>query len=138
MIEKSAWLACSPERAFDLWVREISLWWPADRRHTGEADSTITIEPTGRFFERARDGREVELGRVLAWDRPRRIEFDFYPGTDPEHPTRAVLTFEPEAEGTRVTVVHRPTDASRDLWDKRADRFIASWDRVFAEFSRTL
>lgn len=136
MIEHSVHLPVPRERAFDLWVGEISHWWPAERRHTGDPASEILVLETGRFFERARDGREVELGRVREWRRPESLRLDFYPGTDAEHPTDVTITFEPEGDGTRVTVRHHPTDASRDMWDSRAGRYVASWTLVLASFAR--
>lgn len=136
MIERSVHLSVPPERAFELWTGEISHWWPADRRHTKDEGSAIFLLESGRFFERSRDGREVELGRVRVWKRPERLEFDFYPGTDPDHPTQVAVTFTPEGAGTRVTVHHRPTDASRDLWDARAPRYVESWTLVLAAFER--
>ncbi len=138
MIRKSVWLACAPERAFDVWVDEISSWWPADRRHTGDARSALVLDPGGRFFERSREGREVELGRVRERIRPEKLVLDFFPGTDPDHPTRVTVTFTAENGGTLVLVVHEPTELSRDLWDARAPRYEASWDRVLGEFERAI
>lgn len=135
MIRQSVLLPCNPRAAFDLWVDEISTWWPADRRHTKDPDSRIFLLESGRFYEQASDGLEVELGRVRDWRRPERIELDFYPGTDPEHPTRVLITFAAEGAGTRVTVEHEPTESSRDLWGDRAARYVASWERVLPAFA---
>lgn len=89
---------------------------------------------SGRFFERARDGREVELGRVRAWEPPSRLLLDFYPGTDADHPTEVEVRFalEGEAPATRVTILHRPTPASEALFQASAPRYVASWDRVLS------
>lgn len=85
-----------------------------------------------RFVERARDGREVPLGKVRVWEPPARIVLDWYPGTDVDHPTEVEIRFERERNGTRVHVTHRPTEASRDLFDGRAPRYVASWDLVLS------
>lgn len=130
MIEKSVVLPCDAARAFHLFTREISSWWPPSRRHTSDPASTLTLEPTGRFFERAASGLEVELGRVCAWEPPHRLLLDFYVGTDPEHPTRVEIRFEPLAKGTRVVVDHRPTPISQEMWDQRNARFASSWELV--------
>ena len=75
----------------------------------------------GRFWERATDGREVELGRVLVWEPAKRLILDFYPGTDAQHPTEVVVRFAAENGGTRVVVQHRPKPESAELWaDGRA------------------
>jgi hypothetical protein len=136
MIRKTVLLACDAARAFALFTEQASDWWPESRRHTKDPRSTITILASGRFWERAADGQEVELGRVQVWDPPRRLVLDFYPGTDAEHPTEVVVTFVAEAGGTRVTVDHQPTAASEALWKQRFARFEASWDLVLAALAR--
>lgn len=127
MISKSVHLACAPAKAFALFTEEAADWWPEGRRHTGDPRSEIRLLASGRFWERAGDGREVELGRVREWDPPRRLALDFYVGTDAAHPTAVVVTFVAEGEGTRVTVDHGPTPATGQLWQQRAPRFEQSW-----------
>jgi uncharacterized protein YndB with AHSA1/START domain len=135
MIHKSVFLHCPPARAFQLFTEEISIWWPESRRHTSDPNSQIFLLAGGRFFERARDGHEIELGYVHDWDPPRRLVLDFYPGTDPAHPTRVVVGFVAEGDGTRLTIEHGPTEASADLFDLRAPRYETSWDAVFVSLS---
>jgi hypothetical protein len=132
MIEKSVVLACACERAFALFTERASDWWPELLRHTGDAGSQITLLASGRFWERAADGREVELGRVTAWEPPTRLALDFYPGTGRLHPTEVVVRFSAEGDRTRVVIQHRPTVASADLWVAGARRFERSWERVLA------
>ena len=131
MIQKSVYLHCPPTRAFQIFTGEISRWWPESRRHTGDPNSEIRILSSGRFYERARDGHEVELGFVHEWNPPQRLVLDFYPGTDPEHPTRVVISFVAEGDGTRLTIDHGPTAASANLFDLRAPNYEASWDAIF-------
>ena len=128
MITKSVVLACGVARAFELFTAHAGEWWPKQRRHTPDAQSEIRMLASGRFWERARDGTEVELGRVRHWEAPHRLVLDFYPGTDAQHPTEVVVTFAAQGEVTLVTVEHRPTEASEALWRTRASRFIASWE----------
>jgi hypothetical protein len=130
VIRRRVLLRCAPERAFTLFTQEASAWWPPSRRHTGDPESAIRLVPDGRFWEEARDGRAVELGRVVAWEPPARLVLDFYPGTDAEHPTAVEVRFEPVDGGTQVVVEHRPTAASDALWDGRAPAFERSWEAV--------
>lgn len=136
MIVKSITLLCSPPRAFELFTQHASDWWPPERRHTNDASSTIAMLETGRFFERAGDGREVELGRVLAWRVGEELVLDWFPGTDADHPTRVVVSFVPDGETTRITIEHGPTPASDELYPSRAPRYAASWDLVLAALDR--
>lgn len=139
MIEKSVVLECDMERSFQLFTQEISAWWPPERRHTQDAESELFLLPSGRFYERARDGREVELGRVVAWQAPTRLVLEWYPGTDREHPTEVEVKFSAlggDTTRTLVEIVHRPTDASRELFGSRAPRYDASWQLVLGALSR--
>jgi activator of Hsp90 ATPase-like protein len=136
MIVKSVVLPLAPNAAFELFTQKIGEWWPADRRHTQDPTSEIFLLESGRFYERARGGREVELGYVRSWELPRRILLDFFIATGPERPTEVEITFVAQEGGTHVTVIHRPKPASAELWTERAPRYERSWDVVLAAFSR--
>jgi len=132
MIVKSVVLRCGPERAFALFTEQAGQWWPADRRHTGDAASAIRIEASGRFFERASDGTEVELGVVHSFEPASRLMLDWYPGTGRENPTRVEVSFDAVEAGTRVTVTHGPGSATSDLFARNAPGYGRSWDLVLA------
>lgn len=130
MIVKSVVLRCAPERAFALFTQHAGEWWPADRRHTRDYGSTIRMEATGRFFERATDGTEVELGIVRVYAPYSRLVLDWYPGTSRDNPTQVEVTFDALADGTRVTIVHGPGVATRDTYETNAPKYAASWELV--------
>jgi len=132
MIVKSVDLALPPAAAFELFTARISDWWPVESRHTSDPASTLHLQAGGRFFERAADGHEVELGRVLQWQPPQRLVFDFFVATGPAAPTRVEVRFDAQGAGTRVTVTHGPNPASEPLWTERAPRYRRAWDRVLA------
>jgi uncharacterized protein YndB with AHSA1/START domain len=132
MIEKTLLLPCPPERAFSLLTEEAGNWWPTDRRHTKDENSAIFIERGGRFYERARDGTEVELGVVRVFEPPRRLVLDWYPGTGPAEPTHVEILLAPEGSGTRVRLVHRAGPSSVDSYAKRAHAYERSWTLVLA------
>lgn len=135
MIVKSVVLPLTQAAAFELFVGKIGEWWPANRRHTEDPASEIFLLRTGRFYERARDGREVELGWVRSWERPARILLDFFIATGPARPTEVEITFMAGEGGTRVTIIHRTKPASEALWMERAPRYEQSWDVVLAALS---
>lgn len=137
MIEKSVWLACGQAEAFRLFTDEVSRWWPATHRLSKASDGEVFLLASGRFFERTRDGREFEMGRVLEWPAVERIVLDFYLGTGPDHPTSVTITFTPESGGTRIDVRHTGTGASAALWNLRAPVFNGSWDSVLANFEKS-
>ncbi len=130
MITRTVMLACTPERAFSLFTERAGEWWPAERRHTRDAKSTIRIEKTGRFYERSTAGVEVELGIVRLYEPASRLVLDWYPGTSAAQPTHVEVRFEPDGAATRVTINHGPGPASAELYLQRAAAYEASWTRV--------
>lgn len=132
MIEKNVFLPCPPGEAFELFTGRVSEWWPDSHRPSKDPCSVLRMHPLGRFWESASNGREFELGLVRIWQPASLLVLDFYLGTDREHPTEVTVRFVSEGAGTRVVVEHRPTKASRDWWDTRAPRYLASWDEVLA------
>lgn len=135
MITKSVVLRCSVERAFALFTQHAGEWWPADWRHARDLNSSIHIEPSGRFFERASDGTEVELGTVRMFEPPARLILDWFAGTGRDRPTHVEVLFEAVETGTRVTVVHRPGAADEALYKRSAPIFERAWDAVLAALS---
>lgn len=139
MIFKSRVLECDIEKAFELFTARAGDWWPPRLRHTGDEASTIVMSAAGPFFERSRDGHEVPLGIVRSWDPPHRLLFDWYPGTDAEHPTRVEIRFLADGpESTRIEVQHTATDSSEALFPTRAPRYDAAWTSVLEALSRAI
>ena len=106
----------APEAAFELFTEGFDRWWPKDRVHLSERPcEAVVLEPVagGRWYERADDGTEIDWGFVREVDRPGRIlmawqldpEWSFEP--DESKATDVEVTFEPEEDGTRVTLEHR-------------------------------
>ena len=136
MITRSVLLPLDVGAAFTLFTTRIAEWWPPDRRHTQDPASEILLLPTGRFYERAASGEEVDRGRVRAWEPPGRIVLDFFIATGPDRPTEVEITFRARGTSTEVVVTHRATTASAALWVERAPRYERSWDVVLAALAR--
>ena len=132
MIRKSVLLPCDPVVAFSLFTERATDWWSADRRHTGNRASEIRMSADGRFWERATDGREVELGVIRVWDAPRQLVIDCFIGTGSDRPTALTVTFVSAGPSTHVEIDHRPLPISEDVYNERAPIFDRSWDLVLA------
>ena len=136
MITKTVVLKCDAARAFALFTEHAGQWWPEDRRHTDDNASTIRMEASGRFFERAIDGTEIELGIVRTFEPPHRLSLDWFPGTGADAPTRVTIVFESAADGTRVTIEHDEGAAPHDLFSRNDAAYDRSWDLVLAAVAR--
>ena len=97
---------------FDVFVRAIGSWWPADPFSAGRHRvRDIAIEPGegGRVYETWDDGTEVDWGTLLAWQPPERFTM-----TWACTPAATEVEFTFAALGpalTRVTVEHRGWEA---------------------------
>jgi len=108
-------VAATPERAFDVFTREIGLWWQHNdlfqltRRGTG----TLALEPGegGRLTETLADGSVFEIGRVQVWQPPQRLVLTWRQESfAPDQRTAVQVSFDPVGTPpdieTRVTVQH--------------------------------
>jgi uncharacterized protein YndB with AHSA1/START domain len=74
-VQRSVTVSATVDRAFDVFTRSFTTWWPADY-HIGSAEyaeAVIEERTGGRWYERGVDGSECDWGRVLAWDPPNRL-----------------------------------------------------------------
>lgn len=115
-VTKSVTVRARPERAFEIFTREIDTWWPRTH-HIGKSPMrSVEIEERagGRCFTEQEDGTECDWGRVLVWDPPRRFvmawqithEWGYEPSLAKS--SEVEVSFTPAAGGgTRVDLVHR-------------------------------
>ncbi len=112
-------VAAPPELAFEVFTAEIDLWWRRglQYRRFGGARALIAIEPRegGRVFETpGGDGPVHEIGRVLQWQPPTRLRFEWrLSNFAPGERTEVDVLFEADWDGTRVTVTHTGWNAIR-------------------------
>jgi uncharacterized protein YndB with AHSA1/START domain len=100
--------------AFDVFTSEIDLWWRQGPRYriAGRRRGQLSFEPGvgGRLFETvelAAGPRVIVVGTILAWDPPKRLEFEwrgvnFRKGES----TRVEVDFRDAGESTLVTLRH--------------------------------
>jgi len=106
--------------AFEVFTREIDLWWRRGPRFRfGRQPGALTFEPSlgGRLFESfsSESGTHVrEVGRVIVWEPPSRLVLDWRNvNFADDESTEVEVVFEPTELGTRVTVQHRGWGAIR-------------------------
>jgi uncharacterized protein YndB with AHSA1/START domain len=113
-------VAVAPEAAFEVFTEEIDAWWRRGPRYRFRHDR----EGRMQFVEDADGGRRLlevyagqpgdayEVGRVLVWQPPERIVFEWRGNQfTPDQVTEVEVRFEPEGDRTRVTLEHRGWDA---------------------------
>ncbi len=114
LVKKSIHVAAPPARAFDVFTKQMTSWWPLGTHHIGKADAKeAVLEPRvgGRWYERGVDGSECEWGKVLAWDPPARLVLQWQISADWQYDakldTQVEVRFVADAGGTRVELEHR-------------------------------
>jgi uncharacterized protein YndB with AHSA1/START domain len=131
---KSIRVRCAVPHAFDVFTRQVDLWWPPGHRRFEE--SHIHLEPVGggRFLERASNGAEVELGKVVTCDPPNAITYTWNPGKG-AGPTLVSVRFAADQVGTLVEITHSEGDSAlSELWKERVALFNRGWDIVLPAF----
>ena len=113
---------CDQHHAFSLWTERSSLWWsPAHTTHK-EPGTAVVFEPYsgGRVYELEPSGRELEWGRVLAWEPPDRLVYRWHIFADSADATEVEIRFRANENGTTtVELEHRGWDAFEDGADRR-------------------
>jgi uncharacterized protein YndB with AHSA1/START domain len=108
-------VAATPERAFEIFTREIGVWWRPNVLFpfTPCSPGVLAFEPGvgGAFTETLPNGKVFEIGRITAWEPGIRLAFTWRQATfSPEQITPVEVRFEPVDAQTRITVEHRGWD----------------------------
>ena len=104
----------SPERAFAAFVEEIGAWWnPSSLFQTTPKPGRLSFEPGqgGRLIETREGGKVFEIGKIRAWEPPRRLVFSWRQASFPlDLRTEVEVGFEAMGDETRVSIEHRGFD----------------------------
>ncbi len=104
----------TPERAFEVFTGEIGAWWRPNElfQFTPRSPGVLSFDGEARLVETLPNGKVFEIGRVSAWEPPRRLVFGWRQAAfEPDQDTEVEVTFEPIGEETRVTVCHSGWDS---------------------------
>ena len=93
-------LKASPARAFEVFTRDIALWWTPNAlfRFTPRSPGTLAFEPHegGRFTETLANGTVFEIGRIRVWEPGERLVFGWRQATFRSgQQTEVEVTFDP-------------------------------------------
>jgi uncharacterized protein YndB with AHSA1/START domain len=125
-------VAASPDRVFDAWtdVEQLAVWWWPQ---LGGTTYDVDARPGGHYRISSPAIGATVSGVFTEMDRPRRLVFtwNWEDDGDPEAVVEdaVVVTFEPTAEGTVVTVAHTstahvPEGGAEQGWNDVMDRLV--------------
>jgi hypothetical protein len=135
---KKVTVPTTPDRAFEVFTAEMSVWWPLVTHSIG-ADTARRVEfgagIGGQIVEYGEGGVLGVWGTVSEWDPPDLVAFSWHPGYDESSATRVTVTFAAVADGTEVVLTHSDWQnhprtaearASYDTgWTYVLDRYVA-------------
>lgn len=139
-VRKSVTVACSIERAWQVFTAETSSWWPLSTHSVHEEKAKqVVLEPWegGEMYELTESGERAHWARVLAWEPPRRLVLAWHVNPERAAPTEIEATFHEEAGGTRVEVEHRGWEHLGEEGREVRERYDAGWNAVLECFRST-
>jgi uncharacterized protein YndB with AHSA1/START domain len=139
-VRKSIVVDCSPERAFEAFTAEKTLWWPYETHSaSGERPERVVYEPRagGRVYDVLAGGREHDWGTVLAWEPPHRVAVEWK--VNPKNPpTELEVRFSPEGEATRVDLEHRGWERYGEEAAESFGSYDSGWDFVLGRYAQAI
>jgi Activator of Hsp90 ATPase homolog 1-like protein len=125
------------EDAFRVFTEGLGTWWPVTTHSIAkDAVETVVMEGSvgGRLYERTTDGAENDWGRMLVWEPPRRVAFEWHiTGV----PTEVEVRFTPEGQRTRVELEHRRFERLED-GEARRESYNNGWVTVLGRYAETV
>jgi len=121
------------EDAFRVFTEGLGGWWPVATHSIAKDVETVVMEGRvdGRLYERTNDGTENDWGRMLAWEPPRRVAFEWHiTGT----PTEVEVRFTPDGYRTRVDLEHRGFERLED-GKARRNSYNSGWVTVLGRYA---
>ncbi|HEU4735039.1 MAG TPA: YciI family protein, partial [Kofleriaceae bacterium] len=113
-VKKHIVVETSQQRAFRTFTDGINRWWPREHHNGSSPLERMVVEPRagGRWYSICKDGSEVEVGKVVAWEPPGRLVLAWQLTAawtyDPSFSTEVAVSFIAEgARRTRVELEHR-------------------------------
>jgi len=104
------------DRAFDAFVGQIGAWWRPNPlfAFTPRDPGVMAFEPGegGRLTSTLANGKVFEIGRIRAWEPPRRLVFGWRQASfAPDQDTEVEVRFETVGYETRITIEHTGWDS---------------------------
>ena len=138
---KEVRVGATVEDAFRRFTHEIGTWWPmaAHSVSQGRCRSVTFGNAVGAHLaEEVEDGSVHVWGTITTWDPPQRVSFTWHPGREAHGAQDVTVTFEPDAEGALVRLVHTGWHRLGEAAAETRQGYDAGWDGVLGLFRASL
>jgi uncharacterized protein YndB with AHSA1/START domain len=144
-IVESVTVSAPRERAFAAFHGGFGRWWPAAYSYAGESglqEIRLGLAAGDLCSEIGPAGFQVDWGRMLAVEAPGRLAFlwqiapDRTPQPAPARASEIEVIFEPEGDGTKVTLTHRAFERCGAHGGRYRDEMAspAGWPRILQAY----
>ena len=133
-ISKELELPCDPTRAFDMFTKELSSWWPlATHSLGGEGTRECHMDDYvgGQIYEMGGDQVRQAWGTIKAWQPPHRLVFTFHHGREEATAGTVEVSFTAAGSGCRVELEHRGWELLGESGATMRDNYDSGWGEVF-------
>lgn len=142
-IVKSIDVPCPQQRAFEIFVHEMSSWWPLDKftisAMAGEPTPSLSVEARkgGKIVEVAADGTEHYWGTILNYDPHDYLSMDFHitrPGIPRGPGSQVEVRFTPVSDDrTRVELTQSGWEAFGEQAEMMRGGYGMGWTMIFEQ-----
>ncbi len=140
-VVKSVHVACSPERAFEAFTREIGDWWPIESHalHPGHVREVVWEEREGgEVYETSAEGVRSHWATVQAWEPPDGFTIAWRVDPEASAATEIEVRFAAEDGGTRVVLEHRHWERLGTTAATTRGSYDGGWDVVLGRYTAHL
>jgi uncharacterized protein YndB with AHSA1/START domain len=128
--------AAPPSKVYGAWTdpEQMRRWWGPPGVETVGVETDLRVGGRFRIVSRTPDGEEHDVGGVYREVTPnRRLVFTWSWHTTPERESLVTVAFEPDGDGTLLTLTHE-----RFLDEAARDRHRAGWTGVLGKLEAML
>jgi len=134
---KTITVPCPQARAFEVFTRDIDLWWPKDKNSVSAMDGkvaqkvTLIAEKGGWVEEIDHAGNTLLWGSVTEFDPPNKLGLAWHIGRPASEASFVDVTFETTDAGTLVTLKHYGWEVFGEDAEKMRTGYDGGWVGVF-------
>lgn len=139
-IVKTIEVPCNCERAFTVFVNDVSSWWPRDKNSVsamnGEVAKKVVIEARegGRVYEIGHDDQEHHWGSVTIYQPFSKLAMNWHIGLSADSPSKVTVDFiELDNGSTRVELTHSDWESFGDKAQDMRNGYNSGWVGVFEQ-----
>ena len=139
-VVKRVVVKCGAADAFRYFTSDFHKWWPTHTHSVIAMSSagakrplSCTMDPKagGLIVEHGASDERYVWGTVIAWDPPRRVEFTWHPGSEPDLAQTVVVTFAATNGGTEVGLTHGGWERLAEQAAVVRESYNNGWESVF-------